>query len=67
MALDALVIAAAITGLIATSIALPFAVVTEVGNVLFVIGGAGAIVAAGGALLAALFVVLTAFGVAIPI
>jgi hypothetical protein len=67
MALDLLVIAAAITGLIATSIALPFVTITEVGNVLFVIGGAGAIVAAGGALLAALFVVLTAFGVAIPI
>ena len=51
MALDLLVIAAAITGLIATGIGFPFALITELGNVLFVIGGAGAAVAAGGALL----------------
>jgi hypothetical protein len=67
MALDLLVILAAITAVIGAGIGFPFALLTEVGNCILVVGGAGAAVAAGGALLAALFVLLTAFGVAIPI
>jgi hypothetical protein len=67
MALDLLVITAAIISFIAAGIAFPFALITQVGDVIYVVGGAGAVVAAGATLLASVFFLLTAFGVAIPI
>ncbi len=67
MALDLLIITAAVLGLIGTGIGFPFLLVSELGNILFVIGGAGAIVAGGVAVLAAILVVAIAFGVTIPI
>ena len=47
MALDLLIITAAVLGLIGTGIGFPFLLVSELGNILFVIGGGGAIVAGG--------------------
>jgi hypothetical protein len=67
VALDLLVISAAVAGLIGAGIGFPFLFVTEIGNILFVIGGAGAIVAGGAALTAAIIVVALAFGATIPI
>jgi hypothetical protein len=67
MALDLLVITAAVLGLITTGLGFPFLLVTELGNILFVIGGAGAIAAGGVAVLAAILTLAIAFGVTIPI
>lgn len=67
MTIDLLVLAAAVAGLIGAGLGFPFALVSLWGDWIVLIGGAGAVAAAGFSLLAAVLVVITALGVAVPL